>query len=227
MLLEIGLVLAPQKHLKGQHPLYTYKYKKQTNQQPLFIFQKGKTKRGEKSTYHPSPRRTGASSPRTTRRCLFRLPPGCNPYWYAYILQCVCHDQTDTPQLWCPVKEGGQPGITRTNQVAIDPQPLVLPILLGRLLLNDECMIVLPLRERMNTKLCERVDVSIEFPELRRNARAQQASLNPTFLVIAFWVRSSIEKSYWRIISSKKLIVGNCSTASKIGIGTTTLPNGG
>lgn len=45
-------------------------------------------------------------------------------------------------------------GITRTNQVVVKPGPLVLPTLLRRLLVDDECVDISPLREGVNTILC-------------------------------------------------------------------------
>lgn len=97
----------------------------------------------------------------------------------AYTLQRLRHGQTDAQQLWHPVKEGGHYGITKTNQVAIYPQQLVLSVLLGHLLVNDECVDVSPLREGVNTRLCRRVKVSLKLPKLGKQTKGSASQFEP------------------------------------------------
>lgn len=108
----------------------------------------------EKSTYHPASQRTEAYFLGPSRWKQFKTSPICNSLNLpddTDFPQRLFHSQTGTPQLGLLIRNSGRKGITRTNQVTINPQPLVLLVLLRHLLVHDERLDVSPQRKVVNT----------------------------------------------------------------------------
>lgn len=88
-------------------------------------------------------------------------------------LQCFNHRQNSALKLRCSIGRDGHKRVAMINQVVINPQPPIPPVLLRSPLLNNKCLSIALLRESMYARLGGRDKEKLERSD--RPTQTQQS----------------------------------------------------